>query len=379
MTSRLTISFGFLLLIILINNTSGAPQDNYRSYPDSIDILILEEANHLWNVYKNEVWQNYNLDDIPILLFYSSDQHCLLEHPNPPDNFKKLTIYDQIIYLKNPEDEPLWYYFSATIWPFNKHWTAILPSHLAWRNFCKEHNLPVSFFPPDQLVFISLHERFHIFQMKWLEDDYKNIFGVSDFNSPPEEKHDVLTNIPDNTPLASFCIREQATLYKAYREKDPQKAKQYITEFLNLRDEKYKFMSEQEKKIEDYMELVEGTAKYIELMLSELLQKNYQSIKAIRKCPQFNDYKDVIISQNLFIEKAKTGDLTVNRVNITGTIMCRLLDRFRRNKWKKHIFENYHEKKVTLCNLLTEQSSNIESKIQNEKDKLARKHIPFED
>ncbi|MBN1893952.1 hypothetical protein JW906_05635 [bacterium] len=349
-----TNSFTTLLLLLMIN-TQGICQSHYPPCPDSIDLIILQEANHLWDIFGNEIWQYYHPEDMPVLLFNTPEQHWLLNHPDPPENFHKLVCCNTQIDAKTSGCDPLWYYFSATIWPINHCWTTIIPSLSACNDFCAEHHLPDSFFPPDLLVFITLHERFHNFQIKWLENDYLRIFNIEDSESPRKEKHDTLSDIPDDSPKASLCLEEQAALYKAYIEQDTLKAKGHIREFLNLRHQNGRFISEVEKETENFMEFVEGTAKYIEFQLSESIQDGYRSIDRIRNHKQFNNYTEVVQSPRLFIEKAQTGDLTSSRFYSTGIILCKLLDRFSEKDWKKDLFKNYHEKKIDLCKLLSGQ------------------------
>ena len=156
-----------LQLMLLQGSFLRASQISSHSMPDSIDIFILDEANHIWDTFGNTVWQCFDPDNIPILLFQSLDQHWLINHPNPPDGFDNANFLDHSVSVKTPGSEPLWNYSSATIWPFFGNWTAILPSHSAWKSFCEQRNMPGSIFTPDKLVFISLHERFHAFQMRW--------------------------------------------------------------------------------------------------------------------------------------------------------------------------------------------------------------------
>ena len=191
--------------------------------------------------------------------------------------------------------------------------------------------------------------------MQWVEDEFKTVLQISDVSSPPDEKQEVLKNIHADDPLASLCIEEQKALYRAFGENDTLKSKRHIADFINLRDQKTVLMREEDTEIENLMELVEGTAKYIEFKLSGLLNFDYQSIEAIRIHPRFNFYHDIIVNRYMFIEMANQGELASERYYTTGLIMCLLLDRFSGADWKRDLFRNYHKKKTGLYKLLNEQ------------------------
>ena len=119
------------------------------------------------------------------------------------------------------------------------------------------------------IVFISLHERFHAFQMRWLQDDFKTLFKIPTFNSPPESREEILFDIDENSVQASLCIQKQYALYQAYIENDVVKSKRVIAEFLRYRNQRMLLMNEKEIETENYMELIEGPAQYIEFRLAE--------------------------------------------------------------------------------------------------------------
>jgi hypothetical protein len=352
MNIRRTVSLS-IQLSILFTTFSVSAQDCTQSLPDSIDIIILQEADHLWDIYGDKIWKSYNPDKLPILLFQSSTRQWLVNHPNPPAGFKTTTFFDIDISTANNETNPLWHYFSATIWPFNNQWTTILPSLSAWEAFCNQKNIPTSLFPPDQLVFISLHERFHAFQIKWLKKEYKRIMEIESFYSPPLNKSNTHIDIPKDSKLASLCIQEQNNLYQAYIEQNDKKSKNAIFRFLELRIQRMELMAETDVSIENYMELVEGTAKYIEFRLAELFEANYQAINKIVIYPEFQNYQDILKNPRTHIEKTKNGEISSERFYATGTIICLLLDRFAENEWKINLFENYRDYNTNLINILS--------------------------
>ena len=141
----------------------------------SIDLIIIKEADNLWDKFGSNIWESYNPKEMSILLFESSQHQWLVNHPNPPFEYINTDILNNSISIGSENTKPLWHYFSATIWSYNNQWTTILPTLSAWKSFCKQRNIPTSVFPPDQLAIISLHERFHAYQIKWLEENYKSI------------------------------------------------------------------------------------------------------------------------------------------------------------------------------------------------------------
>jgi hypothetical protein len=160
-------------------------------------------------------------------------------------------------------------------------------------------------------------------------------------------------DISDQSEQASLCIKEQYALFQAYVEKDTVISQKAISEFLKYRNQRLMLMNEKEIETENYMELIEGTAQYIEFRLAGFWQNDYQSLSAINNHPEFQNYKNAGVSPGLSIQNAKTGILNSSRVYTTGTIICLLLDRYTKHDWQTNIFKNYHDSKVNLCNLLS--------------------------
>ncbi|MBN1998155.1 hypothetical protein JW935_11415 [candidate division KSB1 bacterium] len=343
----------FILQFMIIQaGCSRATQNTSSCLPDSIDIIILEEANHIWDCFGSNIWQHFDPDSIPILLFHSPDQHWLFNHPNPPQNFQKVTMLNYSVFSILPGSEPLWNYFSATIWRIFSNWTAILPSYSAWISFCEQQKIPYFIFPPDKLVFISLHERFHAFQMRWLQDEFQNLYQISNFSSPPDSRKEALIDIAEKSEQADICIQEQNALYQAYTEQDAEISRKAVSEFFMHRNQRFMRMKKTEIFLEDYMELIEGTAEYIEFKLSEHLHNGYKPLQAISENPEFQNYRNTSFSPAQIVQDAKTGILTSDRVYTAGILLCLLLDRYSAHDWKRDVFRNYHDNKTSLCGLL---------------------------
>lgn len=343
----------FIHITFLLITGSGFTQIQAHNLPDSIDILILQEADHLWDTYGGSIWETFDPEEIPVLIFQSPEKQWLINHPNPPLAFRSAKFLGNSISYNLSMKSPLWHYFSATIWPINQHWTTILPALSAWQSFCNQNNMPISLFPPNQLVMITLHEKFHTFQAAWLGQDFKRIMHIASFDSPPTDKQNISLDIPEDTEIAKICIREQDYLFQAYKDQNDDTAKASLFEFLSLRNQRKKLMSEEEIEVENYMELVEGTAKYIEFRLSESYENTYMASDAIIVHPQFKNYENVILNPEQSIQKAEIGETGSDRFYTTGTILCLLLDRFTEEDWKINLFKNYNESKIDLCDLLS--------------------------
>lgn len=340
----------FLLVLIICTFTYGQTESSF--YPDSLDVYIFNETDHLWNTFGKDIWPGYKPAELPVLLYRSPGLHWLMDHPSPPGSFTALDFLNTTFYIYNLPESPLWSHFSATIWPINGVWTTILPSSQAWLEFCRGHNIPEKYYPPDQLVMIALHERFHAYQIQWLEPDFKNIFELDDFSKSSEIKIDSLLLLTKNSPVAVLCLEEQKALYNAYQEKDPEKSKQYIKQFTGLREKRAALMSNKQRQAENYMELVEGIAKYLEIRLAMALQEPYTPIKAMNSHNSFRAYQNAKQAPLTFIDNVRDGDLTDNRVYSTGSVICLLLDRFSGTDWKHNIFSNYQSQKINLVDLL---------------------------
>ena len=88
-------------IAILLVTGSGFTQEYANNLPDSIDIFILQEANHLWDTYGGNIWESYNSDELPVLLFQSPEQQWLVNHPNPPAGFSATNFLGNSILIKN--------------------------------------------------------------------------------------------------------------------------------------------------------------------------------------------------------------------------------------------------------------------------------------
>ena len=328
--------------------------------PLAKEITFIIEAKHLWETFKDMIWPDYDTDKIPLLLFDSKTRQWLINHPAPPADWVPVKHENDTFFTMAPHSKPGWYYFlTGSIWKINGHWTAIFATEAAWkREFGQEKNKDM--LPADiWFVTVVIHEGFHVYQRQFF--DVGNTLEA--YNSEPPKDNQELMDLAKTTPnwristgepQAPLVLREQKLLAEAFDTPDDNRCLEKIREFLRGRKHRFRDLDADTKSFEDFEELIEGTARYVDIRLCELLDKSYNPTEAMKSHPRFENYKGKEWQLKRFLNEGFEGNLTEVRFKITGGLICKLLERLGAEDWKKDIFLNFQKDHITLVDILEE-------------------------
>ena len=262
-----------------------------------VDIVLIKEAFNLQKELGQEVWDNWNAQDVP-LMYKKGKFSYLFHHPDPPEGYSELykLKYSTPIYFKKTQDSISYH---ATF-PVNNIFTVVVSSPE------KDDNTSV-------WVLKTVHEMFHVFQDKKISNELK-------------DKHNFRKGIFENTNELNFPFdyfnEERLTIERIAAEKV------YTTLIDSLTDSSIKVFRRrfrdiyfiQELLVEDslqlkyksHMEWYEGVARYVEHKLAELSSssKNYSPTAEYQKFYPNADYTK--------LNKRYQRSSTINPIRFVG-------------------------------------------------------------
>lgn len=267
-TLRYSITAIFFFAIVLNINAQTKIEEVYK-----IQLKQLEET---WNILDQVTpvvwpgWKNYT--DVPFLFKYANGVQMLVGHPKPPEGFvlaEGITVRDKKVYFDRSKEIKLEMILPVSggggplQYGVDKDNKPIMTVMLDLAGLRKEMdpnvkaNMTVN---SENQILINLHELFHCYQREVYNDKYGNLRYNTDAN------------------YSIYAEIEGIALERAYFEKNAEKAKEYLKDFIVARDFKYKSMDEEEINEGACDEMREGGAFYVETMTLEALRNNYKPV-----------------------------------------------------------------------------------------------------
>jgi hypothetical protein len=276
------IQIGFRTSALVLIFSFAAAQSNLHG---TVDLKALQEQET--RLAGRIAWPGFDPAAIPALI-YDGVNSYLINHPAAPDNFKK---YDKMAGI----------YFFPGRYELVRANSAVKIGGI--HTACLDIDLSKSNDPVDMAA-VLLHEKFHCCQLAnpaaW--GNNTNEFAV--FEYPLE-----------NTQLLKLVYLELRALSNAYDSKSAGDMQKWLKLAINLRSEKYKAMPASCIGFERGIELMEGTAFYIQ-------------DKASGNDPRKNLPDKIYLPNSIRI-----------RAYLTGSLLCNLLDRIDPD-WKKKLNPN---------------------------------------
>lgn len=216
-----------------------------------IDSLYLASIDHFYkdaDNAKSEIWKGMEL--APVCMFRVNGPALLYNHPNPPENFIRVT---DKLYIGEQKDLQL---FGATQMEINGTLTAIVDYGLIHYSCIEE-------------VYAELfHELHHVYQLNYIKQ-----IG---FDNPA-----ILLTYPENYINDGIKLFEQKTLYRMCFEQDSIGFQKLLNQFYNCRLKREQTIGDF-LKYEETVENMEGPAFYCEYLFynhfasfNEVLKDNY--------------------------------------------------------------------------------------------------------
>jgi len=279
------------LCLLATFSLGAAPEKKLPGYVVQA-LAQIEETYHILDLAAEKIWPGWtNYRDFPFMLEYKNGLKVLVGHPNPPAEFKKIEgarmenmdVYADFSQVSDYKMEPP---FMAGGGPLDFGKTKDgKPVKTIFMNFFEPkgdmkggYGLVGGPYSVESQILGYIHELFHCFQFNGSNIKFDRV-GNLRFNP--------------NADYAVYSEIEGKALLNAYQAKDPEEAKTFIRDFLAARKIKQaKSMPEQQQKEGSHDELMEGTAVYTSVRLSEILKQGYKTKIDPSQDPYFSGFQN---------------------------------------------------------------------------------------
>ena len=116
------------------------------------------------------------------------------------------------------------------------------------------------------------HESFHAWQMTNWEDDIEKAYAKAGLTEEDEIDQMILNEVDSNEQLVVSFSEEMELLIKAYETTDMEEKKQLVADALVIADERAEQTGEKVAYAENYFQMLEGSARYVEAEVYRLLE-----------------------------------------------------------------------------------------------------------
>ncbi|MFC1725547.1 hypothetical protein ACFL4T_07960 [candidate division KSB1 bacterium] len=276
----------FFLNIILILITSFCFSQLKLEKIYNIELKRLEETWNILDQYADKICEGWNgFAEVPFLFVYPNGVKLLVGHPKPPVDFKEvegITVKNKKVYIDRSKEislkleppllgggSPIFHAGSRTVWI--RLMNTKTQSKINKENEENKHLKMAS----ENQILMNIHELFHCHQSNIVKLRYGSLRYNPDLN------------------YAVYSDIEGKALEKAYFEKDDEKSKEYLKDFIIARELKRKSMTEHNQGCESADDFREGTAVYSVFQALLCLKENYIPILTNETDPYFFGFKNI--------------------------------------------------------------------------------------
>jgi hypothetical protein len=323
-----------------------------------IDPLLLAEAHEMWGLIgsaNDPVWPGWDASSTPMLFYIPGVQDVLVNHPHPPAGFRLYSGRTQFpgwkIYVKDGPtimdldgqntstevDGVPTLVVADTLSNLRQQvFGMVADPRPAQEKFLTITPLSLAIDPYDQLAMV-VHEDFHVYQHKMAPDK-----GASEYlllNYP-------VLSVQNNVDFAL----ESSALADALRSTDAGQLRSAALRWQAQRKERRAPLPAKAIEYEDGVEFVEGTAKYTEYRLFQVLEGRKPST-ALNWAQGFNGFDNLAPQRQQLLDKMvqnMSGKVSVNndpygtapvrmRLYFSGMGIAAVLDRLMPG-WQSRIF-----------------------------------------
>ena len=306
-----------------------------------------------WNILDqciNDIWPGWdNYDKEAYFTLKLKGQDVLMNTPGEPDGKFKLLDYKldgKPVYMRKKT-------------PFDKVWGGKRSFYVNKKRFraaqfsppgieyCENiydyavKNLPVLnndpnfkrlYFSPEYFIGVIVHEAFHLWQIK------------TNINKCVNAEH------PSSFTVDSISYyqmrREGQILTAACRSNDKSEVQELAKQFLSVRNERRKLLTDEDIHWEQRNEWTEGSATYVQAKLMDFLAKGKYKPVVLNEMAftgkTFDKYLNMLRTWKLVIHPLTMDDeaYALNRCYYYGMAQAYILDKLCGDEWKKSFFED---------------------------------------
>lgn len=336
----------------------------------NVDPLLLVQAREVWSLIgrkDNPVWPGWDARKTPILIYFPGKQDLLINHPKPPEGFRKYggpvkssigpiylrddkTVFDLDGQNTSTQVGGIETLVIADTLSARRQWVeSVAPSVVANPVTAKEEIASGLFPNPYDSMVMFTHEAFHVYQRKMVPNKAGN--------------ESVLARYPSLSAENNAAIAYEGDLLaSAIGAKTVEECRRVGLQWLALRQYRRSILGSSVSEYEDGTEFSEGLAKYVEYRSLQCFEGKKPSAE-MWLLEGFRGYGDLSAQRQRLIRQMKgfmNGANVVNgdlygassirfRLYYSGMAVGLLLDRLA-VKWYDRIFQ----KGTSLTGLATE-------------------------
>ena len=336
--------------------------------PILVDPLLVGQVDQVWKLIanpRNPVWPGWDAKNTPILIYFPNRQDLLINHPKPPEGFKRYTgpVKSAIgpIYLRDGRGVTTLDGQNTAV-DVNGVKTLMVADTLSARRQTLQGIIGAAKGDPDgaakqieslvtpnpiPMILMFAHEAFHVYQ-----------HGRASSKMPSESALGLYPalSVENNVGLAL----EAEFLVAALEAKTRQEAVPHLEKWLAARTARRKSLPKAAVDYEDATEFSEGTAKYVEYRMTQCLEA-VEPLDGMWLVQGFQGFKDLSAERanmRKMMKRMMSGEVAVNndpygaspvrfRLYFSGMALGAALDVLGVS-WHEKIFEP----NVTLTSLL---------------------------
>lgn len=341
--SKLVVS-AFTAIVLFVGCATTTEGDASKSELSANDQALLNYAVELQSQFAKQVWPGFENFKTTVVFFTSQGQFLFNPPKNPPEEYNAVSSQGikwssqnfKSSEWKGAEGQPV------TQAEIDKAYIAnAYSSEQTGKHF------------PFSVFFLDSLERFHAKGMKWSSDEWLSIFWHEVFHNYQDTLYKASLVTPTVTDFAnvksyveskSFLNQvreEQRLLIRALKHKNLIRKKLLVCgDYLKARRNRYSTMKPNAVASENFYEASEGTARYVEEMMS-LTAGKYLSVDSNRSTTSIPDFKNFSkyagkSVQSFYgkLDRISTGDRYFYN---TGFGLALLLDQVEPG-WKRDVF-----------------------------------------
>jgi hypothetical protein len=353
MNKRAVIVFLLLSAAVVFTPVFLSPGQEHQSVEKSLwelELQRIKELYQLTDLFGDQIWPGFSTRKLPIVLNYKGLQEVLINHPQPPKEFrvfKDVELDGQTIMIR---DGCTHYVSLGGVLRIGGIRTAA-------------GAVPGTDSGTEKYISMMLHECFHVFQ---------------DHFWKPASGRWASFPIFDLSQAALIGL-ENRILHMAVQQEEAKEIHRLAKMFVAVRSQRRQSLTEEVRRCEDRENFSEGTAFYAETRLSQLLQQpGERKSPLVRHDPDYKGYSEAGKIFHSYLEDIlppKDKPVTLgHHIYQNGMAQALLLDRVRPG-WKKEM----NTKGITQFKLLERQfpleEDEITALVAAAKDKFDYKKI----
>lgn len=236
---------------VLLTSQRGLNKRDYEAYNTGLQLQTCVD---------DLGFENFNLEDYPVAFY---------------DGNKEYVLYKGETTTRKPVLGNL----VGTTWKVNGRYEVLVPTE---KDMARIMNVAAGIestarpYGVEEHTATIWHEAFHAWQMTHYEDNFKEILNPDALAG--QDTDELFWQIIDETPALTLQMEQEIELlFEAYKAKEAETCKEFLSQYFAQREKRLAALPAHIKMLEDFYELSEGGASYVEakVYMEQLGQEMY--------------------------------------------------------------------------------------------------------